>query len=115
EQTTYEIARTIEKIVVAPGETRRLSIAVLLDVPVVDGKRAPRSDEELERIKRLVASGSGVRAERDEVEVLQVPFDPNLGMGADTASGKGSLPSTVSVTRPFNWVMVAAGAGLALV
>lgn len=117
EQTTYEIARTIEKVVVAPGETRRLSIAVLLDVPIVDGKRAPRSDEEIERIKRLVASASGVRAERDELEVLQVPFDPNLGMGVDTVGGKpGAGPATGTAARPLPvpWTVIAAGVAVAV-
>jgi flagellar M-ring protein FliF len=86
EQTTYEIARTVEKTVVAPGDIRRLSIAVLLDVPMVGGKRVPRPDEEIERIKRLVASAAGVRSDRrDELEIAQVPFDPGVGVPGEAA------------------------------
>jgi len=106
EQTTWEIARTVEKVVVAPGQTDRLSIAVLLDVPTLDGKRTPRSDEEIDRIKRLVASAAGVRTDRDELEVLQVPFDPNY---ADGTPGKpGTAPANGTVTRPWPWTIIAA-------
>lgn len=82
EQTTYEIARTIEKTVVTPGDVKRMSVAVLLDIPVVNGTRTPRPEAELERIKRLVASAAGVRAERnDEIEVQQLAFDPTVAPG----------------------------------
>jgi flagellar M-ring protein FliF len=104
EQATYEIARTVEKVVVAPGEVRRLSVAVLLDIPAVNGQRTPRPAEELERIKRLVASAAGIRADRqDELEVVQVPFDPAVAAGAAAAA-----PPRVPV-----WVW-GAGAGLGL-
>jgi len=113
EQTTYEIARTVEKVVVAPGEVRRLSIAVLLDVPVVDGKRAPRSDTEIERIKRLVASASGVQSDRDEVEVLQVPFDPNSVMAVETSGKPGATPAPM--TRHMTWIIMGAAVGVTLI
>jgi len=92
EQTTYEIARTIEKTVVAPGDLRRLSVAVLLDVPLVNGVRTPRADEDLTRIKRLVASAAGVRSERrDELEIAQVPFDPGVSAPGETP---GAAPTS---------------------
>src|SRR5712692_1068457 len=115
EQTTYEIARTIEKTVVAPGDLRRLSVAVLLDVPLVNGVRTPRADEDLARIKRLVASAAGVRAERrDELEIAQVPFDPGAAAAPDEkpATGIPTVALPVSMKRvPWTWV---AGAVLAL-
>jgi flagellar biosynthesis/type III secretory pathway M-ring protein FliF/YscJ len=81
----------------------------------VDGKRAPRSDAEIERIKRLVASASGIRAERDELEVLQVPFDPNLGMGADTAGGQtGTGTAARPAVRSLPWSVIAGGVALAV-
>jgi flagellar M-ring protein FliF len=112
EQTTYEIARTVERTVVAPGDVRRLSIAVLLDVPLVNGSRTPRADEEIDRIKRLVASAAGVRADRkDELEVVQVPFDPNVAPGEPGTAHEAARP--VAAPRiPWTWV---AGLVLALV
>jgi len=120
EQTTYEIARTVEKTVVAPGDVRRLSIAVLLDVPMVNGVRTPRTDEDLDRIKRLVASAAGVRTDRqDDLEIAQVPFDPGVAAPGDTTTTPTTtttlpnlaLPVTVRQV-PWTWV---AGLVMALV
>jgi flagellar M-ring protein FliF len=108
EQTTFEIARTVEKTVVAPGSVRRLSVAVLLDVPVVDGKRAPRASEEVERIKRLVASAVGLRPDRqDELEVLQVPFDPGLAAPGEAGA---PAPAEAAAARSPLWAWAAGGA-----
>ncbi len=112
EQTTYEIARTVEKTVVAPGDIRRLSIAVLLDVPLVEGKRVPRPDDELERIRRLVASAAGLRPDRkDELEIAQVPFDPGAAAPGDTGAPAAHEEAPA---RRLPWVHVAAGVVLAV-
>lgn len=113
EQTTYEIARTVEKTVVAPGEVRRMSIAVLLDVPVVNGVRTPRTDEDIERIKRLVASAAGIRADRkDELEIAQVSFDPSVGL--DTAPGRETAKPAYRWSWTYAWIGGAVLAVLAL-
>lgn len=76
EQTTFEVGRTVERVVIPPGAVERLTVAVLLDVPVVDGRRVPRPDAELDRLRRLVASAVGLRPDRqDELELQQVAFD----------------------------------------
>ncbi|MBI4610304.1 MAG: flagellar M-ring protein FliF [Candidatus Rokubacteria bacterium] len=76
EQITYEISRTVQKTVVAPGEVKRLSVAVLLDTPIVQGKRPARTPAEIERIRRLVQKAAGILPDRgDEVEVAEIPFD----------------------------------------
>ena len=114
EQTTYEIARTIEKTVVAPGDLRRLSIAVLLDVPLVNGVRTPRADADLDRIKRLVASAAGLRTDRrDELEVAQVPFDPGVSAPGETPVATPNVVALpVHLERvPWTW---AVGVGLAV-
>lgn len=81
EQITYEISRMVQKTVVAPGEVKRLSVAVLLDTPVVQGQRTSRNAEEIERIRRVVQSAAGIRADRgDEVEVVEIPFDPTQAL-----------------------------------
>lgn len=113
EQTTYEIARTIEKTVVTPGDVKRMSVAVLLDIPVVNGTRTPRPEAELERIKRLVASAAGVRAERnDEIEVQQLAFDPTAAPGE--ASPTVATPAPRPALRLPMWGYFAA-AGIAVV
>jgi flagellar M-ring protein FliF len=113
EQTSYEIARTVEKTVVAPGDVKRLSVGVLLDVPLVNGTRTPRPDEEIERIKRLVASAAGIRADRkDELEVLQVPFDPGVATPGDAGAAP---PAAAPLPRVPAWVWIAGGVLAALV
>jgi flagellar M-ring protein FliF len=116
EQTTYEIARTVERTVVAPGDLRRLSVAVLLDVPLVNGQRSPRSDEEIDRIKRLVASAAGIRADRkDELEVVQVPFDPGASAPGEPLMPQ-EAPATTTVVRmmPWTWLVGVALAALVI-
>lgn len=104
EQTTYEIARTVERTVVTPGDVRRLSVAVLLDVPLVNATRTPRTDEELERIKRLVASAAGIRADRkDELEVQQVPFDPTAIAPGEPAPQ--AAPAARPLRMPVSWTI----------
>ncbi len=115
EQTTYDIARTVERTVVAPGEVRRLSVAVLLDIPLVNGARTPRADQEMDRIRRLVTSAAGIRADRkDELEVVQVPFDPAAAIPADSAGGaaaeaRAGLPRWVWIAGGVTAAVVAAG------
>jgi flagellar M-ring protein FliF len=114
EQTTYEIARTVERTVVAPGDVRRLSVAVLLDVPLVNGLRTPRADVEIDRIKRLVASAAGIRADRkDDLEVVQVPFDPATGTPSEQGvATETATPGAVVRQLPWTWTL---GVALALV
>jgi flagellar M-ring protein FliF len=116
EQTSYEIARTVEKTVVAPGDVRRLSVGVLLDVPSVNGARTPRPDEEIERIKRLVASAAGIRSDRkDELEILQVSFDPGAAASGDAGSTAAAAAAGATAPHVPLWVWIAAGGGGLLV
>jgi flagellar biosynthesis/type III secretory pathway M-ring protein FliF/YscJ len=88
-------------------------VAVLLDVPMLNGARSPRPDEEIDRIKRLVASAAGIRADRkDELEVLQVPFDPTaIGPGEATPQ---PAPAARPVRLPWSWTVGVAVAAAVL-
>ena len=88
----FEISRTVESVVRAAGEVKRLSIAVVVDGRYETDANAarpedapkdwtaprtyvPRSDEELDKIATLVKSAVGFDASRgDTVEVLNMPF-----------------------------------------
>lgn len=92
EVTNFEISRTVESVVRAAGEVKRLSIAVVVDGRYETDANAarpedapkdwtaprtyvPRSDEELDKIATLVKSAVGFDASRgDTVEVLNMPF-----------------------------------------
>lgn len=79
--TNYEISRTTRTEVQAPGEVKRLSVAVAVDgltAPGKDGKPGaytPRSAEEMQQIEQLVRSAVGFNQDRgDQITVANVRF-----------------------------------------
>ncbi len=79
---TYEINSTVTERVTEPGTIKRLTAAVFLDTPVteVEGEAqpAPRSMEDLEQIRMIVANALGIVASGDELKSLvtieELPF-----------------------------------------
>jgi flagellar M-ring protein FliF len=80
ENIKYEVSKLVQKQSRESGSIRRLSVAV-----VVDGRYShdlkgeeiyqPRSQEEMEQLKKLIASAIGFNAERkDQLEVINMPF-----------------------------------------
>jgi flagellar M-ring protein FliF len=72
ERVNYEVSETSRAILRNPGAIKKLSVAVLLDEVIVtaaDGTqtREPRSVEELEILRELVASGIGFDEARGDV------------------------------------------------
>lgn len=63
----YEIDKTEEKVIYAPGNVRSLSVAVAVDGPL--------PPEQTEQIRNIVAAATGYREGRDQIEVLSMAFD----------------------------------------
>ncbi len=83
-QVTYEVSKTVKKIVEPYGDIKKMSVAIVLDgkyekVKGQNGeelKYSPRSQKELADIKGIVARAVGIDEERgDKIEVLNVPFE----------------------------------------
>lgn len=82
EITNYEISSTTTTTVREPGAINKLSVAVAVDgvtTPAASGEGeptyAPRSEEEMQRIRALVASAAGIdEARGDKLEVVNVRF-----------------------------------------
>jgi len=83
-QVTYEVSKTVKKIVEPFGDIKRMSVAIVLDgkyekVKGQNGeelKYSPRSQKELTDIKGIVSRAVGINEERgDKIEVLNVPFE----------------------------------------
>lgn len=79
--TNYEISKEEQQIVSPMGELKRLGVAVIVDGTYVKDEKTgqmtytPRSEEELARIKSLVASAVGMDKERgDTLEVSNISF-----------------------------------------
>ncbi len=67
--TNYEISRQVERVVQAPGQLERLSVAVVLNGSAVDPTVA-------QQVRDLVATAAGIVPERgDAVTVSVVPFN----------------------------------------
>ncbi|HZR99615.1 MAG TPA: flagellar basal-body MS-ring/collar protein FliF [Chloroflexota bacterium] len=82
--TTYELSKTVEKLVRAPGGIRRLSVAVALDSDVVNDV------DQADAISKLVATAAGLDTQRGDVVTLtSLPFssanDRRVGESPDDA------------------------------
>jgi flagellar M-ring protein FliF len=80
--TNYEVSETSREIIRAPGDIRRLTVAVLVnDLTVTDAEGAtqvqPRTTEELDALRELVASAVGFDEERgDVITIRSMSFEP---------------------------------------
>lgn len=92
--TNYEISKTTRTEVQAPGQVRRLSVAVAVDGLTAvgeDGKPGaytPRTAEEMQRIEQLVRTAVGFNTDRgDQVTVVNVRFPtPEATGGVEAAN-----------------------------
>ncbi len=76
ERTNYEFSETTREVLRTPGSIRRLTVAVLVDgirQTAADGSTtwAPRSEQELESLRKLVESAVGFDADRGDTITLQ--------------------------------------------
>ncbi|MDX2029421.1 MAG: flagellar M-ring protein FliF C-terminal domain-containing protein, partial [Blastocatellia bacterium] len=78
--TAYEIGKTVRRTVDGGGRLKRLSVSVVVDHQLVDGKSSRRSAEELKKMQELVAAAVGIDAQRgDQIVVETIPFDQPAG------------------------------------
>ncbi len=112
ETVNYEISRTVSRIVEPVGTIKQLSVAVLVDGTYetpkegdqAGGKRTyvPRSEADMRRIEEIVKTAMGFSAERrDQVEVVNVPFDVEAeeGPGATAEAGVSALTAAAPYVR----------------
>lgn len=80
EITNYEISKTVQNVVKEGGSISKLSVAVLVDGTYPEDKNGdkvytPRNDDELKKIKNLVASAVGYDEKRgDKIEIVNMQF-----------------------------------------
>jgi flagellar M-ring protein FliF len=83
-QISYEVSKSVRKIVEPFGDIKKMSVAIVLDgkyerIKGAKGeeiKYTPRSQKELNDVKNLVARAVGYSEERgDKLEVLNIPFE----------------------------------------
>ncbi len=83
-QISYEVSKSVRKIVEPFGDIKKISLAIVVDGKYEKVKGAkgeeikylPRSQKELADVKNLVARAVGYSEERgDKIEVLNIPFE----------------------------------------
>ncbi|MCC1482361.1 flagellar basal-body MS-ring/collar protein FliF [Roseibaca sp. Y0-43] len=91
--TDYDISETLREIQRGPGAIRRMTVAVLIDgveEAQPDGTLAwrPRSAEELETLRGLVASAVGFDEARGDIITLEsLRFEPMSALGTEARAG----------------------------
>ncbi|MBL1438240.1 MAG: flagellar M-ring protein FliF [Rhodobacteraceae bacterium] len=90
----YDVSETVRETVSAPGEIRKISVAVLVNdiVTLENGVETftPRSEEELAALSQLVKSTIGFDEARGDVvtiESMQMARPPEVGTFVDTSPG----------------------------
>jgi len=118
--TNYEVSETSREIIRAPGDIRRLTVAVLVnDLTVTDAAGAtvtqPRPGEELDALRELVASAVGFNEARgDVITIRSMSFEPVPVLGTEAA--EAALPFDVmSLVRLAMLAIVALILGLFVV
>lgn len=82
-ENQFEVSRTTSNVLLSAGGIKRLSAAVFIaqkyEGDGKDRKAVPRSDEEIQKLKRIVQSALGLvegdANRKDEITVEQLPFN----------------------------------------
>jgi flagellar M-ring protein FliF len=125
ESVTYEVSRVVARTLTAPGELKRVSVAVMLNVPVKvtppadkDAKDAkevrtpvPRSAEEIEKIRKVVMGAVGFDEKRgDDVTVVEMPFDGTVAERERGALEQSAPVAGGPLAQPWVSYVLAGGA-----
>lgn len=93
QNTNFDISETLREIQRGPGAIRRMTVAVLIDgvqEPQPNGAPTwrPRTEEELETLRGLVASAVGYDESRGDIITLEsLRFEPVPALGTEARSG----------------------------
>lgn len=118
ESVSYDVSETLREVTRAPGDIRRLTVAVLVDgeqVTAADGTVSwqPRSDEELAVLRELVAAAAGLDEARGDVLTLKtLEFRPIDAMAEPIAAGLLAGLDLTRITALGLLALVALGLGL---
>ncbi len=82
-QNQFELSRTTSNVLLSAGGIKRLSAAVFIAQKMEgdgkDRKAVPRTDDEIQKLKRIVQSALGIvendPSRKDEITVEQLPFN----------------------------------------
>lgn len=120
ESVTYALSKETVNRETGAGTIKRMSAAVLIDGDYKSGVYRPRSPEEMEAFKAIIASAIGYDAARgDTLEVVNVRFTEPSSIANANGGNKGKnafkrLLTSAGITDP-NALFLAEGVALLLV
>ena len=105
ERVNYEVSETEREIVKAPGAIKRLTVAVLVNEPVIVNDAGqevvePRAESEIEALRELVSSAVGLDEARGDIITIK-------SMALQSVAPMGTAASTTLLDR-FDLDMMAA-------
>jgi len=85
--TEYEISKTIQRVVNRPGKIATLSVAVIVDNKMIEGRSVLWTQQELKDLESLIRNAVGVSVSRGDpqIEIRNIPFDTSLNQEVDAA------------------------------
>ena len=110
EVVNYEINKVVNKTVMPVGDTKKLSIAVLVDGTYKKNEKGeevyqPRTKNEIDSIEDLVRKSAGINAQRgDQVVVTNMPFRKADVEEAESPSIKERVETFIPI---FGYIAIA--------
>ncbi len=110
QRTNFEVSETRRELERQPGAIRRMTVAVLIDgLREVDDTGVlqwrPRTAEELDSLRELVASAVGFDAARgDVITIRSLPFEPVAAIGTEATSGLFAR-ARIDMMTLVNWAL----------
>lgn len=105
ETVNYEINKVVSRVIVPPGDIKRLSVAVVVDGTYASEqgskqkKYIARSDDDIKRYEELVKNAVGFNQDRgDEVRVINMSFESTQEEGFQEPK-KDYLPIILTVSK----------------
>lgn len=101
-ETEYDLGRSIEETVATPGGIARVSVGVLLP--------GPMADDEIEKIRDVVAMAVGISAKRgDSIALHAIPWPAGPRRDAAAGGAAAAAPPGTASARPAPPPAVASG------
>ncbi len=118
--TNYEMSKTVAHIIESTGNIKRLAVAVVIDGKYEEknGKKeyVPRSDEEKEKLKQLVAQAVGLDPKRgDTITINEIPFDKSAQQQEKQEISKEQMISMGIVVGKYVGAIVLVLIGLVMI
>jgi len=111
ERVNYEVSQTEREVLKGPGEIKRLTVAVLLNLEVTEDNGEPvfveRTDEEMASLRQLVESATGFDESRGDVVTIKSMALKSVEPLQGTAQTSGFDLSSLDIMSVIQMIILA--------